>query len=51
MKTTYLKRFRQAFANHDWSRRERRAYARQWARSVRNLGSKWVLFNQPERRP
>lgn len=41
MNTTMLARFRRAFASHDWTPRQRRHYARQWARAVRELGSKW----------
>ena len=47
MKTSYLKRFREAFKSHDWTPQERRHYARQWAQSVRALGSKWRALPQP----
>ena len=41
MNTTMLARFRRAFASHDWTPRQRRHYARQWAAQVRMLGSRW----------
>ena len=47
MKTSYLKRFREAFESYDWTTQERRRYARQWAQSVRALGSKWRALPQP----
>lgn len=41
MNTTMLARFRSAFATHDWTPRQRRIYARQWADHVRLLGKRW----------
>lgn len=44
MKTNMLKVFRRAFATHEWTPSERRAYARKWATQVRRLGSKWLAL-------
>lgn len=41
MPTSMLTRFRRAFASYDWTAVQRRAYARQWAKSVRHLGGAW----------
>lgn len=41
MPTNLLTRFRRAFASYDWTAAQRRAYARQWVQSVRNLGGNW----------
>lgn len=43
MKTEYLRRFRRAFASYDWTPKQRRGYAQQWVKSVRGLGSSWLL--------
>lgn len=41
MNTVRLQQFRRIFANYNWTSRERRHYAKQWAASVRHLGSNW----------
>ena len=43
MNTTRLSQFRRLFSGYDWTPAQRRAYAKQWARSLRNLGSRWLL--------
>lgn len=41
-----LARFRRAFETHDWTAAQRRLYARQWVKSIRNLGPKWRAVPQ-----
>ena len=41
MNTVRLTQFRRAFQTHEWTPRQRRAYAHQWVQRVRQLGSRW----------
>lgn len=41
MNTVRLAQFRRAFQTHEWTPRQRRAYAHQWVQRVRQLGSRW----------
>lgn len=43
MNTYHLKQFRRAFANHDWTRTQRRVYAKKWVTCIRYLGDKWLI--------
>lgn len=43
MNTTLLKHARQLFKTYDASPEVIRSYQRKWARSVHQLGSKWLL--------
>jgi len=45
MNITLLRQARQLFLSYDASPDVIRAYQRKWARSVHQLGSKWLLSN------
>ena len=49
MNTKFLKRVRAMFASYDASPEVIRSYQRQWVRSVRKLGDKWLIAKQIER--
>ena len=43
MNTKYLKKVRRIFAKYDAPPETIRSYQRQWIRSVRSLGDKWLV--------
>jgi hypothetical protein len=43
MNTYHLRTFRRAFANYDWTRKQRRVYAKKWVTCIRYLGSNWLI--------
>jgi hypothetical protein len=49
MNTRFLKRVRAIFATYDAPPDVIRSYQRQWVRSVRQLGNKWLVAKQIER--
>ena len=49
MNTRFLKRVRAMFASYDAPPKVIRSYQRQWVRSVRKLGDKWLIAKQIER--
>ena len=49
MNTTYLTKVRRIFASYDASPETIRSYQRQWVRSVRALGNKWLVARQVQR--
>lgn len=49
MNTRFLKRVRAIFATYDAPPAVIRSYQRQWVRSVRHLGDKWLVAKQIER--
>lgn len=49
MNTRFLKRVRAMFASYDAPPEVIRSYQRQWVRSVRKLGDKWLIAKQIER--
>lgn len=49
MNTTLLRHARQLFLTYDASPDVIRAYQRKWARSVHQLGGKWLLANPVSR--
>jgi len=49
MNIKYLKHVRRIFANYDAPPETIRSYQRQWVRSVRALGDKWLVARQVQR--
>ncbi|MEI7515630.1 MAG: hypothetical protein WCK81_09580 [Betaproteobacteria bacterium] len=49
MNTRFLKQVRRIFASYDAPQATIRSYQRQWVRSVRQLGDKWLVAKQIER--
>jgi hypothetical protein len=49
MNTRYLKEVRRIFSHYDAPPEVIRSYQRQWVRSVRRLGNKWLIAKQIER--
>ena len=49
MNTTYLTKVRRIFATYDAPPETIRYYQRQWVRSVRALGDKWLVARQVQR--
>lgn len=49
MNTRFLKRVRAIFAAYDAPPEVIRSYQRQWVRSVRQLGDKWLIAKQIQR--
>ena len=49
MNTRLLKQVRRIFALYDAPQPVIRSYQRQWVRSVRHLGDKWLVAKQIER--
>jgi hypothetical protein len=49
MNTRLLKHVRRIFASYDAPQATIRSYQRQWVRSVRQLGDKWLVAKQVER--
>jgi hypothetical protein len=49
MNTRFLKRVRAIFATYDAPPEVIRSYQRQWVRSVRQLGNKWLVAKHIER--
>jgi len=49
MNTRLLKQVRRIFASYDAPQPVIRSYQRQWVRSVRRLGDKWLVAKQIER--
>jgi hypothetical protein len=49
MNTRFLKHVRRIFASYDAPQATIRSYQRQWVRSVRQLGDKWLVAKQVER--
>jgi hypothetical protein len=49
MNTRYLKQVRHIFSRYDAPPEVIRSYQRQWVRSVRRLGDKWLVAKQIER--
>jgi hypothetical protein len=49
MNTRFLIHVRQMFASYDAPPATIRSYQRQWIRSIRQLGDKWLLAKQIER--
>ena len=49
MNTRYLKQVRRIFSQYDAPPEVIRSYQRQWVRSVRRLGDKWLVAKQIER--
>jgi hypothetical protein len=45
MNTHHLTRVRRMFATYDAPPKTIRSYQRQWVRSVRALGDKWLIAN------
>jgi hypothetical protein len=43
MDTTYLTKVRRIFATYDAPPETIRSYQRQWVRSIRTLGNKWLV--------
>jgi len=49
MNTRYLKKVRRIFSQYDAPSEVIRSYQRQWVRSVRRLGDKWLIAKNIER--
>ena len=49
MNIKYLTKVRRIFASYDASPETIRYYQRQWVRSVRALGNKWLVARQVQR--
>jgi len=49
MNTKYLIKVRRIFATYDAPPETIRNYQRQWVRSVRSLGNRWLVARQVER--
>lgn len=49
MKTNVLKPMRQKLQQMELPNQTKRYYARQWVRSVRYLGDKWILAKSHQR--
>jgi hypothetical protein len=49
MNTRFLKRVRVMFATYDAPPEVIRSYQRQWVRSVRKLGNKWLVAKPVQR--
>jgi len=49
MNTRFLTHVRRIFASYDAPPATIRSYQRQWVRSVRQLGDKWLVAKQIER--
>jgi len=49
MNTRYLRHVRKIFASYDAPPEVIRDYQRQWVRSVRQLGDKWLVAKQVQR--
>ena len=49
MNTRFLKQVRRIFSRYDAPPEVIRSYQRQWVRSVRHLGDKWLVAKQIER--
>ena len=49
MNTRLLKQVRRIFASYDAPQSTIRSYQRQWVRSVRHLGDKWLVAKQIQR--
>ena len=49
MNTRFLKRVRAIFATYDAPPEVIRSYQRQWVRSVRALGDRWLVARQVQR--
>ena len=49
MNTRFLKQVRRIFAAYDAPQSTIRSYQRQWVRSVRQLGDKWLVAKQIQR--
>jgi len=49
MNIKYLSQVRRIFASYDAPPATIRSYQRQWVRSVRKLGDKWLVAKQIER--
>jgi hypothetical protein len=49
MKTRFLRHVRKIFATYDAPPETIRSYQRQWVRSVRQLGDKWLVAKQIKR--
>lgn len=49
MNTQVLRQVRRLFNNHLIPREHNRSYQRQWVRSVRRLGSNWLLAKHIDR--
>jgi len=49
MNTRYLKQVRRIFSQYDAPPEVIRSYQRQWVRSVRRLGTKWLVAKNVER--
>ena len=49
MNTRFLKQVRRIFASYDAPQSTIRSYQRQWVRSVRQLGDKWLIAKQIQR--
>ena len=49
MNTRYLRHVRKIFSSYDAPPETIRSYQRQWVRSVRHLGDKWLFAKQVER--
>ena len=50
MNTQRLRQVRELFSQYDAPRNTVRHYQRQWVRSVRHLGDKWLLSQHIERK-
>lgn len=51
MNTTHLSRVRRLFCNDTTPRQVQRHNMRAWVRSVRHLGTRWLLAQPINRRP
>jgi hypothetical protein len=49
MKTRFLRHVRKIFATYDAPPETIRSYQKQWVRSVRQLGDKWLVAKQIKR--
>jgi hypothetical protein len=49
MNTRFLRHVRKIFATYDAPPETIRSYQRQWVRSVRQLGDKWLVAKQIQR--
>jgi hypothetical protein len=49
MNTRFLRHVRKIFATYDAPPETIRSYQRQWVRSVRQLGDKWLVAKQIKR--
>jgi hypothetical protein len=49
MNTRFLRHVRKIFATYDATPETIRSYQRQWVRSVRQLGDKWLVAKQIKR--